>query len=343
MAKLCRLEQAIGEDRAAVVAHKRDIEYFVRRWSDTGLARTGEVFSGRVLRIDKDLMAAFIDLGAGKNGTRESGLLRFTMAPGVPRLSEGDMLRVSVLRQAEPGKVPLLKYVALSDAPKPVKEKTVDLKAEIAARYPNVKFEHSPVNGIDMAAETEIALAGGGFVYIEHTRAGTMIDVDTGTGQKSAVGVAAAREIARQIRARGIGGLILIDFPNFRKKKVQADVWQTLKDGFNGDPDLPKIAPFSRFGTVEMTRTRRGPSIAQVMRNRSGNATPETIALQALRRLETEARVDGGARLVLQLPSEAYDWLQSDVIAWREALTERMGARFRIVAGASIDVFKDEV
>ncbi|MCF6275217.1 MAG: hypothetical protein L3J05_05590, partial [Robiginitomaculum sp.] len=64
MAKLCRIEQAIGEERAAVIDHKRDIEYYVRRWSDRNIARKGEVFSARVLRIDKDMMAAFVDMGS---------------------------------------------------------------------------------------------------------------------------------------------------------------------------------------------------------------------------------------------------------------------------------------
>lgn len=337
MAKLCRIENAIGEDRAAVIHHKRDIEYYVRRWSDSDIARKGEVFSARVLRIDKDLMAAFVDMGAGENG-----LLRFAMANNAPRLVEGAMVRVEVLRQVEPAKGPLVRFLEPSDAKKPVKEKSISLRQAISARYPDIQFADGHVNGVDEAAETEVALQGGGYVYIEHTRAGTMIDVDTGSGQKSAVGIVAAREIARQIRKRGIGGLLLIDFPNFRKKKVQADVWQTFKDGFNGDPDMPKIAKFSRFGTIEMTRTRRGPSIAQILMGKDGEPTVETIALRGLRRLTTEAKVDGGARLVLQVPKAAFQWLDADTISWRKALAERIGERFRIVSGENIDVFKEE-
>ncbi len=337
MAKLCRIENAIGEERAAIIDHKRDIEYFVRRWSGRDIARKGEVFSARVLRIDKDLMAAFVDMGCGENG-----LLRFAMSNNAPRLVEGAMVRVEVLRQAEIDKGPLVRFIEPSKADRPTKEKSISLRQAISARYPGIKFEDSLVNGIDEAAETEIALQGGGYIYIEHTRAGTMIDVDTGTGQKSAVGIASAREIARQIRKRGIGGLILVDFPNFRKRKIRADVWQTFKDGFNGDLDHPKIAPFSRFGTVEMTRTRRGPSIAQIMMGKDGEPTTETIALRGLRRLTKEANVDGGARLVLQVPSAAYKWLEADIIGWRKAMAARIGERFRVVSGAVIDVYKDE-
>ena len=337
MAKLCRIEQAIGEERAAVIHHKRDIEYYVRRWSDRDIARKGEVFSARVLRIDKDMMAAFVDMGSGENG-----FLRFAMATNAPRLVEGAMVRVEVLRQTETGKGPLVRFMEPSDAAKPGKEKSIDLREALSARHPDIVFEDGHVNGVDEAAETEIVLQGGGYVYIEHTRAGTMIDVDTGSGQKSAVGMTAAREIARQIRKRGIGGLLLIDFPNFRKRKVQADVWQTFKDGFNDDPDMPKIANYSRFGTIEMTRTRRGPSIAQIMMGTDGEPTTETLALRGLRRLTTEASVDGGARLVLQVPEAAFQWLEADTIGWRKALAIRIGERFRIVSGANIDVYKDE-
>ena len=341
MAKLCRIENAIGEERAAIVHHKRDVEYFLRRWSSRELARTGEVFNAQVVRIDKDLMAAFVDMGQ-ENGAGENGLLRFAMSNNAPRLVEGAMVRVEVLRQAEPGKGPLVRFLEPSNADRPGKEKSISLRETIAAHYPDIKFEDALVSGIDAAAETEIALDSGGFVYIEHTRAGTMIDVDTGSGQKSAVGITAAREIARQIRKRGIGGLILVDFPNFRKRKVQADVWQTFKDGFNDDPDMPKIAPYSRFGTVEMTRTRKGPSIAQIMMSKNGEPSSETIALQGLRRLSAEAKNDGGARLILQIPDSAFKWLEADTIGWRKALADRIGERFRIVSGATLDVYKDE-
>ncbi len=337
MAKLCRIEQAVGEERAAIIDHKRDVEYYVRRWSDRDIARRGEVFSARVLHLDKDMMAAFVDMGSGENG-----LLRFSMAANAPRLVEGALVRVEVLRQAEPHKGPLVGFMEPSCADKPGREKTINLREAISARYPGIRFEDGHVNGVDEAAETEIALQGGGFVYIEHTRAGTMIDVDTGNGQKSAVGVMAAREIARQIRKRGIGGLILIDFPNFRKRKVQADVWQTLKDGFNNDPDKPKIANFSRFGTVEMTRIRTGPSIAQIMMDKNGEPTSETLALRALRRLAGEAKINGGARLVLQVPDAAFIWLEADIIGWRKAMAERIGQRFRIVSGKTIDVYREE-
>ena len=336
MANLCIIDEAIGETRAAVMSKKKPIEYYIHRWSDAGVPRAGDVFAGRVKSIDKSLMAAFIDLGAGA-----PGLLRFTMAPDAPHITEGQMLRVKILREAEPGKGPLLGYLDVSEATAPAREKAVSLQETITARYPHIKFEMGVVDGIEWAAETEVALTGGGFIYIEHTRAGTMIDIDTAGGQKTKVSIAAAKEIARQVRLRGIGGLVLVDFPNFRKKKDRADVWQTMKDCMEGDPNTIKLAPFSRFDTVEFTRARFGLTLSQILLGDDGEQSTETTALLGLRRLLKEARVDGGAKLVLELQQAAYDWLEADKIDWRGPLADKMGARFTLKPGAKLDVYKD--
>lgn len=336
MTNLCKIEHAIGETRAALVHKKQVVEYHIRRWSTANEPHAGDVYSGRVRAVDKNLMAAFIDLG-----TQSAGLLRFSMSPNAPHLQEGQMVRVKILREAETGKGPLVGFVELSDVEAPIKEVTQSLEAEIRARYPHAVFEEKPVNGIVWACEEEVALKNGGYIYIEHTRAATMIDVDTAGGQKSKVSIEAAKEIARQIRLRGIGGLVLIDFPNFRKKKERADVWQTLKDCFAGDANAIKIAPFSRFDTVELTRSRSGPTLAQTLLGKNGELSAETLALQGLRRLVKEARIDGGAKFVLELPENAYAWLNADNIVWEAPLAEKIGQRFQVKQGASVDVFKD--
>ena len=333
----CTIEHAIGETRAAIHHKGKDVEYHLRRWSDEGVPRAGDIFSGRVTKVDSQLMAAFIDLGAGD----QPGLMRFSMTPNAPRLSEGQMVRVRIVRDAEPNKGPLVEFTDISDAEKPGAEKTGRLEDFIASRYPNIKIDQGLVGGIDYVSDTEVALKVGGYIYIEHTRAGTMIDIDTAGGQKTKVSIAAAREIAAQLRLRGIGGLVVIDFPNFRKKKDRSDVWQTLQDCLHSDPNITKIAPFSRFDTVELTRSKSGLTIGQIMLDKFGEPSAETMALKGLRRLEKEARVDGGARLVLQLPQKAFEWLQSGVIAWEQALSERIGARFKVVSGDKLDVFKD--
>ena len=339
MADLCRIENAIGETRACVTHKKQAVEYYIRRWSEQNMPHAGDQYSGRVTRVENGMMAAFIDLGPNSG---PAGLLRFTMSPNAPRILEGQMLRVKVLREAEPGKGPLLTYMEESVASSPIKEVTISLEEQIKTRFPKITFVEGAVNGISWAAEEEVALKTGGYIYIEHTRAGAMIDVDTGGGQKAKVSIEAAKEIARQIRLRGIGGLVLIDFPNFRKKKDRADVWQTLSDGFNSDPNTVKIGPFSRFDTVELTRSRSSLPITHILNGKDGKPTPQTQALQGLRRLVKEARIDGGARLVLELPAKAIEWLGAGHIDWKTALMDKIGARFTVQEGAATEVYKDE-
>ena len=337
MVDTCRIEKAIGETRACVFHKKQAVEFYVRRWSQENHPRVGDQFSGRVLKIDKNMMAAFIDLGKNSG---PAGLLRFTMSPNAPHLTEGQILSVKIIREAEPNKGPLLSYLGESTDKTPCKKTSVSLKEMIQTRYPDIVFEGGDVNGISWAAEEEISLKSGGYIYIEHTRAATMIDIDTAGGQKSKVSIEAAKEIAKQIRQRGIGGLVLIDFPNFRKKKDRSDVWQTLVDGFKSDPNTVKIDHFSRFDTVGLTRSRSSQTIAQIL-HIDGKLSSETIALQGLRRLIKEARLEGGAKFVLELQNSAYDWLMADHIEWRDALTNKIGARFSVRQGAKLDVYKD--
>lgn len=334
MAEKCLIEHAIGETRAVILNKNKPVEFHLRRWSDANKPRAGDIFSGRIAQIDKALMAAFIDLG----DKGPHGMLRFTMTSNAPRFTEGQMIRVKILRDAEPGKGPLVAFVESSDVKQPAAESQGTLVDEISARFPGISISEGVVSGMSHAADIEVAVPGGGYFYIEQTRAGTMIDIDTAGGQKMKVSIAAAKAIAHQLRLRGIGGLIVIDFPNFRKKKDRADVWQTLKDCLDNDPNTTKIAPFSRFDTVELTRSRTGLSIGQVLSSNPG----ETAALAGLRRLEKEARIQGGAKFVLQLPKNAYDWLESDKIEWRPALSDRIGNRYRIEIGDKTDIYKDE-
>lgn len=340
MARKCVIEQAIGETRAAVFEKNKPVEYHLRRWSDEKRPRAGDVFSARIRSIDNGLMAAFLDIGLGESKS-VTGMLRFSLAPKAARFTEGQMVRIEIIREAEADKGPLVSFIETSEASAPGPEKTIDLQEYLSARYPSLVFETGMVGGVDYVTDSEVQLPGGGYIYIEHTRAATMIDVDTAGGQKAKVSVAAAKEVASQIRLRGIGGLVLIDFPNFRKKKDRADVWQTLSDNFQNDPNTVKIAPFSRFDTVELTRSRSGATIGQIVNGVHGNPTPESLALSGLRRLEKEARVDGGAKLVLELPQAAYDWLQANHIEWESALSERIGRRYRVLAGKGVDVYKD--
>jgi Ribonuclease G/E len=332
------IENAIGETRAAVYEGKRLTELYTRRWSEKNKPRAGDIFAGRVTRIEPSLGAAFVDLGHGPDG-----FLKFANAPGAPRLTEGRFIEAFITREAEARKGPILKFGALSEGQKPGPIKTQSLRDFIATRFKGIKIDEAAVNALDEAVQSEIAITGGGSIAIEKTRALTAIDIDKGTANSGFdVSLAACVLIARQVRLRGLGGLIVIDFPNLRQNRQREKVCEALEAAFEADPEPVKFAPISRFGALEMTRAKMRLSLDEtLMDTRHIAPTVETQAIAALRRLEREGRAGPGARLILIAPQPVYDWLMNDVIDWKAAMIERLGARFELKLGAAVDVEHD--
>jgi len=331
-------EKRIGETRYALVQGKLGaVEYHLERDSQMGRPRSGDVFDARVTSMDKAISAAFLDLGDGPDG-----FLNFTLAENAPRLREGMMIRVKILREAEAEKGPVLKFLSVSGADKPARVSGDSLEDILTARYPNAKLVDTQIEEFDMCREREFAMAEGGVLVIEPTRAVTAIDVDTHiSGKKRDVAIAAAKTSARLVRLFGIGGLISVDFPNLRKKNERQQCWKTLSDALGNDPAVTKIAPMSRFGTVEFTRQKSGQTLAQMQLDKFGQPTAESLALDGLNRLIREGRTNSGAQLTLYLPQAAQDWLAKTQLNLIDAVTERLGARFRIETGPIIDVASD--
>lgn len=133
------------------------------------------------------------------------------------------------------------------------------------------------VEQVDAALDPEVALPGGGFLLFEPGRTLTAIDVNSGGaaieggGRKAAarrlvdVNLAAAAEIARQLRLRNLGGIIVIDFIDVKGGPARARVVEALEAALAGDPAPCQIGAMSRFGLVEMTRRRRGASLSELL------------------------------------------------------------------------------
>jgi Rne/Rng family ribonuclease len=122
---------------------------------------------------------------------------------------------------------------------------------------------------LDEALGREVALPGGGSLIIEPTAALTAIDVN-GAGQPLEVDLAAAREVARQLRLRRIGGLVVIDFVDLEGKRDRARLDAALRQAFADDPATVQLYPMSPLGLVELSRQRLGPSLAE----RLGSTSP---------------------------------------------------------------------
>ena len=333
----CVIDNAIGETRAAVWEGKTLIELYVRRTSEDAIPRLGDRFAGRVRRIEKSLGAAFIDLGA-----QPDGFFKFTTAPKAPRLVEGMRIEVEISREAEAGKGPNVKFIASAPDTKPGRVKGQSLREFIAARFPGISFEAAGVNTLVDAVQTELSIPGGGTLTIERTKALTAIDIDSGTAPSPfSVAKAACPLIAHQLRLRGIGGLIAIDFPNLRQKRQREDIMAELEAAFERDPNPVKFAPLSRFGVVEMTRGRVGRSLDEILMDRHVQMTVETQALENIRALEREGRANSGARLTMAVTAPVYGWLKSGGLDWEAQLSDRLGARFSVVEGPAFSISGD--
>ena len=120
----------------------------------------------------------------------------------------------------------------------------------------------------------KVPLPSGGYLIIEHTEAMVVIDVNSGRYAKSKeqeqnslkTDLEASREIARQMRLRDIGGIIVIDFIDLDEEKNRKKVFDELKKEFRKDRAKVSVLPMSDFGLVQITRQRIRQNIVQAMK-----------------------------------------------------------------------------
>ena len=165
-------------------------------------------------------------------------------------------------------------------------------------------FEEAGLAGaIDALLQPQLALACGGTLHIEATHAASLIDVDSGKAPALAANLEAAREAARQIRLRNLGGPIVIDFVGMRNAANRAKVLSAFKDALAADPEKIDLLGWTRLGHVELTRRRHEASLAEVLLEPAPGGplrkTAITLALEALRAAAREARAHPGRALML--------------------------------------------
>jgi ribonuclease E len=171
-----------------------------------------------------------------------------------------------------------------------------------------------------------VDLKGGGSIIIEQTEALVSIDVNSGRyrRQKNAEQTAyesnieAATEIARQLRLRDLGGLIICDFIDMRNAKHRKDVEKAFRNAVKADRARSRILSISRFGVVEMTRQRMRPSLQSstylACPNCGGTGfvkSHESLALEIIRLLNLSASKDQIKRIELFVSPEVADYLQN--------------------------------
>ena len=155
---------------------------------------------------------------------------------------------------------------------------------------------------IDEAFSRQVWLPCGGYVVIDETEALISVDVNTGRnrGAKDVdkmileTNIEAAREVARQLRLRNIGGLVVIDFIDMRHRKDQQAVYKAIKDRLKKDKAKTQVLHISPIGLMEMTRQRLNESLRDSMyepcpycQGRARVKTPMTMSVEIQRRLNT--------------------------------------------------------
>ncbi len=179
-----------------------------------------------------------------------------------------------------------------------------------------------------------VALKGGGSIVIEQTEALVAIDVNSGKyrEQKSAeqtaykINIDAASEIARQLRLRDLGGLIICDFIDMRNEKHRRAVEKAFRDAVKSDRARSKILRISRFGVVEMTRQRMRPSLQSstyltclYCKGTGFVKSHESLAIEIIRLLNLSASKSQIKRIELFASAEVTDYLQNEK---RAAITQ---------------------
>ncbi len=180
---------------------------------------------------------------------------------------------------------------------------------------------------IESAFQREVQLPSGGSIVIDHTEALLSVDINSARATKGGdieetalnTNLEAADEIARQLRLRDLGGLIVIDFIDMTPAKHQREVENRLKEALKMDRARVQVGRISRFGLLEMSRQRLRPSLGEssqiVCPRCNGHGSirgVSSLSLAILRLIEEEAMKDKTGRVLAQVPVDVATFLVNE-------------------------------
>jgi ribonuclease E len=180
---------------------------------------------------------------------------------------------------------------------------------------------------IESAHERTVRLPSGGSIVIDQTEALTAIDINSAraTGGGSIEDTAlqtnleAAEEIARQLRLRDLGGLVVVDFIDMNANKNQRDVEKRLENALDADRARIQMGRISKFGLLELSRQRLRPTLQEHSQipcprchGRGYIRSVESLALSILRLTEDECMKDRTGRVVVQVPVDVGAFLVNE-------------------------------
>ncbi len=189
--------------------------------------------------------------------------------------------------------------------------------------FSRFQIEHQ----IETAYSRTVPLPSGGAIVIDHTEALVSVDVNSARATRGSdiettafnTNLEAAEEVARQLRLRDLGGLIVIDFIDMENSKNQREVETRLKDALHFDRARVQMGKISRFGLMELSRQRLRPSLSEGSHvtcprcNGTGHIRDtESSALQVLRIIQEEAMKENSAAIHVQSPVDVAAFLLNE-------------------------------
>jgi ribonuclease E len=199
---------------------------------------------------------------------------------------------------------------------------------------------------IESAYAHKVQLPSGGSIVIDYTEALVSIDINSARATRGSdiettalnTNLEAADEIARQLRIRDIGGLIVIDFIDMESTKNQREVEDRLRDAVKMDRARIQIGRLSRFGLLEMSRQRLRPSLGESSHivcprcvGIGSIRSIESMTLSILRLIGEELRKDRTVRVIAQVPVDVATYLFNEKREWLRTLEAKSEIELLIV------------
>jgi ribonuclease G len=199
---------------------------------------------------------------------------------------------------------------------------------------------HGLEDEIERALSRKVDLKSGGYLIIDQTEAMTTIDVNTGSfvGKKNLeetifkTNLEAAAMLARQLRVRNLGGIIIIDFIDMRNVQHRRQVHRALEKAMLSDPSRNKITGISELGLVEMTRKRDRESLEHMLceecavcSGRGVVKSAETLCFEIFRKIMRDAKAYKNGSLMVLAGQGVVDRLLDEESAIVADLQEMLG------------------
>jgi ribonuclease E len=205
---------------------------------------------------------------------------------------------------------------------------------------------------IESAYNHKVELPSGGSIVIDRTEALTAIDINSARSTKGDdieetalnTNLEAADEVARQLRIRDLGGLVVVDFIDMGPQRNQREVEERLRAAVRHDRARIQIGKISRFGLLEMSRQRLRPSLEESTQsicprcNGAGNIRGvESLALSILRLVGEEARKDRTAKVIAQLPMDVANYVLNEKRDWVQSVQEQNGVTVVLLGNPDLE------